>query len=170
MYSLRYGTLPIVRRTGGLADTVWQYGEADGGGNGFLFDDLTPNALRQTHCTTLSAGQFPPGMIDRITSTECGKRRWRAALAGINRQPSTRNSTRQRLRNANVFIICIDVKELIESYYKDKIKPENPDYRVHGWESEAAARKRFGALFAAVDLNGKTLLDVGCGVGSLYDR
>lgn len=75
---------------------------------------------------------------------------------------------RQRLRNVNVFIICIDVKELIESYYKDKIKPENPDYRVHGWESEAAARKRFGALFAAVDLNGKTLLDVGCGVGSLF--
>ena len=52
------------------------------------------------------------------------------------------------------------MKELIESYYKDKIKPENPDYRVHGWESEAAARKRFGALFAAVDLNGKVGIDI----------
>ena len=29
MYSLRYGTLPIVRRTGGLADTVWQYGPTE---------------------------------------------------------------------------------------------------------------------------------------------
>ena len=66
-----------------------------------------------------------------------------------------RSSIRRRLKNADVFIIYTDVKELIESYYKDKIKPENPDYRVHGWESEAAARKRFGALFAAVDLNGK---------------
>ena len=34
MYSLRYGTLPIVRRTGGLADTVENYDETTGGGTG----------------------------------------------------------------------------------------------------------------------------------------
>lgn len=79
-----------------------------------------------------------------------------------------RSSIRRRLKNADVFIIYTDVKELIESYYKDKIKPENPDYRVHGWESGEAALKRFGALFSAVDLTGRTLLDVGCGVGSLF--
>jgi starch synthase len=48
MYSLRYGTLPIVRRTGGLADTVERYDEALGTGTGFSFDDLTPDALRNT--------------------------------------------------------------------------------------------------------------------------
>lgn len=45
MYSLRYGTLPIVRRTGGLADTVEQYDQDTGEGTGFLFDDLTPSAI-----------------------------------------------------------------------------------------------------------------------------
>ena len=41
MYGLRYGTLPVVRRTGGLADTV-----ADGK-TGFVFDEATPAALRR---------------------------------------------------------------------------------------------------------------------------
>ena len=48
MYSLRYGTVPIVRRTGGLADTVENYDEARAAGTGFCFDDLTVDALRNT--------------------------------------------------------------------------------------------------------------------------
>ncbi len=48
MYSLRYGTLPIVRRTGGLADTVENYDEKTGSGTGFVFDDLTPKAIANT--------------------------------------------------------------------------------------------------------------------------
>ncbi len=44
MYALRYGSVPVVRRTGGLADTV---PDADTtGGVGFVFDDATPAALR----------------------------------------------------------------------------------------------------------------------------
>jgi starch synthase len=50
MYSLRYGTIPIVRRVGGLADTVVDAAERtpDGGpaGTGFVFDPYTPVALR----------------------------------------------------------------------------------------------------------------------------
>jgi starch synthase len=45
MYSLRYGTLPIVRATGGLDDTIENYEERTGGGTGFKFIDLNPNAL-----------------------------------------------------------------------------------------------------------------------------
>ena len=45
MHALRYGTIPIVRRTGGLADTVRDEGESPGRGNGFLFDDIDPGAL-----------------------------------------------------------------------------------------------------------------------------
>lgn len=48
MYSMLYGTLPIVRRTGGLADTVEQYNEQTGEGTGFLFDSLTPSAIYDT--------------------------------------------------------------------------------------------------------------------------
>lgn len=48
MYSLLYGTLPIVRRTGGLADTVDNYNQETGEGDGFLFDALTPQAVYDT--------------------------------------------------------------------------------------------------------------------------
>jgi starch synthase len=43
MYSLRYGTPPIVRATGGLADTVKDAAEA--GGNGFRFYEASPAEL-----------------------------------------------------------------------------------------------------------------------------
>jgi starch synthase len=45
MYSLNYGTVPIVRQTGGLADTVKDYHELTAEGNGFSFRDFTPHAL-----------------------------------------------------------------------------------------------------------------------------
>ena len=48
LYSLKYGTLPIVRDTGGLADTVDQYDEATGQGTGFKFTDNTPEAIANT--------------------------------------------------------------------------------------------------------------------------
>ena len=48
MYSLIYGTLPIVRRTGGLADTVQNYNEQTGEGTGFMFDLLTPQSIFDT--------------------------------------------------------------------------------------------------------------------------
>lgn len=43
MISLAYGTVPVVRATGGLADTVQENGK----GNGFVFTDYTPVALEQ---------------------------------------------------------------------------------------------------------------------------
>lgn len=43
MYALRYGAPPVVRRTGGLADTVIDAAEPDG--DGFVFDDARPDAL-----------------------------------------------------------------------------------------------------------------------------
>ncbi|MBL8482870.1 MAG: glycogen synthase GlgA [Rhodocyclaceae bacterium] len=49
MYSLRYGTPPVVRRTGGLADTVVDCTPetlADGTATGFVFGDATRPALR----------------------------------------------------------------------------------------------------------------------------
>jgi starch synthase len=45
LYSLRYGTLPVARATGGLLDTIQPYDEHCGTGTGFLFHDLTPDAL-----------------------------------------------------------------------------------------------------------------------------
>jgi starch synthase len=48
MYSLLYGTLPIVRRTGGLADTVENYNETTGEGTGFMCENLTPQSVFDT--------------------------------------------------------------------------------------------------------------------------
>jgi starch synthase len=48
MYSLAYGTLPIVRRTGGLADTVENFDEDTGGGTGFMFHELNPSSIYNT--------------------------------------------------------------------------------------------------------------------------
>ena len=49
MYSMKYGTLPIVRSTGGLEDTVNNYSaEHTNIATGFKFFDLYPAALRDT--------------------------------------------------------------------------------------------------------------------------
>jgi starch synthase len=46
MYSLKYGTVPIVRRTGGLADSVQQWNPATRQGTGVVFNDYDPPAVR----------------------------------------------------------------------------------------------------------------------------
>lgn len=47
LVSLRYGTIPVVRRTGGLADTISDYNQSNRTGNGFVFDDYTGPALHE---------------------------------------------------------------------------------------------------------------------------
>lgn len=51
MYSLKYGTVPIVRNTGGLSDTIIDYRKPKG--NGFLFDKYDPNELMKAVKTAL---------------------------------------------------------------------------------------------------------------------
>lgn len=45
MYSLRYGTIPIVRRTGGLADSVTHFDPVTGVGTGIVFNDFDTGAM-----------------------------------------------------------------------------------------------------------------------------
>ncbi len=45
MYSLRYGTVPVVRATGGLADTVEDYDPGDESGVGFVFEEYSVEAM-----------------------------------------------------------------------------------------------------------------------------
>jgi len=46
MYSLKYGTVPLVRATGGLDDTIIDYSTSPShSGNGFKFEDYTSAAL-----------------------------------------------------------------------------------------------------------------------------
>jgi len=45
MYSMRYGTVPVVRATGGLDDTVQNFDENSGSGNGFKFGAYAASAM-----------------------------------------------------------------------------------------------------------------------------
>ncbi len=50
LYAMRYGSVPIAARTGGLADTIVDATEetmADGSATGFLFDEVTPEGLAE---------------------------------------------------------------------------------------------------------------------------
>lgn len=66
MYSLRYGTLPIVRATGGLADTVVNYDERNADGTGFVFRDLSPDSLANTVGWAVSTWYDRPAHIERL--------------------------------------------------------------------------------------------------------
>lgn len=86
MYSLRYGTVPVVRKTGGLADTVWDWHELRNAGseegNGFSFDDPTPFALAST--------------VQRAITTFADKKTWdRIQWNGMNQDFSWKKSAGQ---------------------------------------------------------------------------
>ena len=60
MYSLKYGTPPVVHKTGGLADTVELFDSATGKGTGFLFDHFVPHGLRWALDYALDTYQHHP--------------------------------------------------------------------------------------------------------------
>jgi len=64
LYSMRYGTVPIVRRTGGLADSVTAVSPAtlaDGSAKGIVFDEATPEALVAAVRAALAVYTNQPG-------------------------------------------------------------------------------------------------------------
>jgi starch synthase len=57
LYGMRYGTVPIVRSAGGLADTVQPFSSSSGKGNGFVFDQFRANAFLKAVKQALSCYQ-----------------------------------------------------------------------------------------------------------------
>lgn len=53
LYSLRYGTVPIVRETGGLADTISEYDAKTRQGIGFVFKNYSSDELLEAMCRAL---------------------------------------------------------------------------------------------------------------------
>jgi len=66
MYSMRYGTPPIARRTGGLADTVQPYDPSTDSGTGFLFDRATGAAFREAIWRALDVWAVDPAGFQRL--------------------------------------------------------------------------------------------------------
>ena len=78
MYSLRYGTVPIVRATGGLEDSI------DGSireGTGFKFDGTTPEALLETIRTALKEWRNRDAWVERMRRGMAKDFSWGASAA-----------------------------------------------------------------------------------------
>jgi starch synthase len=85
MYSLRYGTVPIVRDVGGLADTVCDYAPRRAKSTGFVFHEYSPPALLEALTRALTLFKDP--------------RKWRALqLAGMKRDHSWDRSAREYVK------------------------------------------------------------------------
>ncbi len=69
LIAMRYGTVPIVRETGGLKDTVAPYNEYTGEGNGFTFDryraDLLLDAIRRAETVYTENRERWDGIVRR---------------------------------------------------------------------------------------------------------
>ena len=99
MYSLRYGTVPIVHRTGGLADTVFPFDAARGTGNGFAFDHFDEGGLSFALGAALRVWGRPaclrPSSVPRRPSRRaCPSRR-----PHRHRRPGRRRSTYSRAQS-----------------------------------------------------------------------
>jgi starch synthase len=63
MIALRYGSIPIVRRTGGLGDTIFEFNPAKGNGNGFVFDKYDSKELTSAIDRALAAYADPASWL-----------------------------------------------------------------------------------------------------------
>lgn len=66
LIALRYGTVPIVRETGGLADTINEYDAVKGSGNGFLHREYTGRALYSAIARALKLYRDDPDGWNRL--------------------------------------------------------------------------------------------------------
>ena len=66
LYSLAYGTPPVVRATGGLADTVRTFDPKADTGNGWAFDDYSGGAFREALYWALSTWRRDPEAFTRL--------------------------------------------------------------------------------------------------------
>ncbi len=60
LIALRYGTVPVVRATGGLLDTITDYDEGREHANGFIFDHFTEQSMLNTIERAISIYHNPP--------------------------------------------------------------------------------------------------------------
>ncbi len=80
MFALRYGALPIVRATGGLADTVHDFDwDARPNGNGFVFEEYSPDALIQTIRRAVHTWQHPDWRKRLLTRALSSDFSWRVS-------------------------------------------------------------------------------------------
>lgn len=97
MISMRYGAVPIVRETGGLADSVKPYNEHDGTGNGFSFANYNAHEMLHT--------------IERAYALYQDKDAWgKIVLSGMNARFSWERSAKHYLSLYNKLLKADDTE------------------------------------------------------------
>ncbi|MCP4684007.1 MAG: glycogen synthase GlgA [bacterium] len=82
MYALKYGTVPVVRKVGGLADTVEDYDPSAARGTGFVFEEYTSEAMLEA--------------LSRALEVFAGRRKWGKVMkTGMSRDFSWGRSARE---------------------------------------------------------------------------
>jgi len=76
LFSLRYGTIPVVRRTGGLADTVEPYDPTTGRGTGFVFEHFTSEGLGWALRSALDTFRNRPAWIQLMRNAMAKDYSW----------------------------------------------------------------------------------------------
>jgi starch synthase len=79
LYALKYGTIPVVRATGGLDDTVRAYNPRTGRGTGFKFASYTSAALVAAVRQAISLHKQPKKWQKLMTHAMAGDFSWRAS-------------------------------------------------------------------------------------------
>jgi len=68
LIAMRYGSIPIARKTGGLSDTIHDYEPLTSRGTGFLFSDYTPSAMQDAVKRALCVYTDPDKMKSMVTN------------------------------------------------------------------------------------------------------
>jgi starch synthase len=79
LIALRYGTVPVVRRTGGLTDTVRPWHETTGEGTGFVFDELSADACGKALARAFAAYANPAAWRRLVANAMAADFSWDAS-------------------------------------------------------------------------------------------
>jgi starch synthase len=96
IYSLRYGTVPVVRATGGLDDTIETYDAKSGQGTGFKFQEYSGQALLKAVKQALAVYQDKTAWRRLQTSGMAMDYSWNASAAEYGRLYQSARETRIR--------------------------------------------------------------------------
>jgi starch synthase len=81
MYALKYGTIPVVRATGGLDDSIREYDPLAGSGNGFKFVEAAPEALLSAAARSIEAFRRPEAWKALIGNAMAADFSWERSAA-----------------------------------------------------------------------------------------
>ena len=142
LYSLRYGTLPIVRSVGGLNDTVENYQEESGLGTGFKFYDFTPDALYGTIGWAVSTYYDRPDHMRKMREQAMSRRfTWEMSALHYHKAYQVASSVRSEAL-AEVDEAADEAVEAVAKKAKKRKKPTTSEKQKKPKEPKARSKRK----------------------------